>query len=220
MQQALLAIILQALCRLRGAVLFHSVGPSLSWGCPFWVLGLTRQSSRPAYGGRLTSPVSLKKPLMPRHQWNSLNTQQIGAYAEYFVKMELTMHGFQVYSTEVDDRGIDFVARRESGPFIEVQVKSLRSMGYVFMQKTKFPLRPHTYLALCLFADGQEPKLFLIPSVAWLTPNAIFVDRKYDAQGQTSKPEWGLNVSKRNMAALSPYSFESTIKNFAVQIDG
>ena len=44
--------------------------------------------------------VSLKKPLMPRHQWNSLNTQQIGAYAEYFVKMELTMHGFQVYSTE------------------------------------------------------------------------------------------------------------------------
>ena len=164
--------------------------------------------------------VSLKKPLMPRHQWNSLNRQQIGAYAEYFVKMELTMHGFQVYSTEVDDRGIDFVARRESGPFIEVQVKSLRSMGYVFMQKTKFPLRPHTYLALCLFADGQEPKVFLIPSVAWLTPNAIFVDRKYDAQGQTSKPEWGLNVSKRNMAALSPYSFESTIKNFAVQIDG
>ena len=53
-QQALLAIILQALRRLRGAVLFHRVGPSLSWGCPFWVLGLTRQSSRPAYCGRLT----------------------------------------------------------------------------------------------------------------------------------------------------------------------
>ena len=91
------------------------------------------------YSPRCLFLVSLKKPLMPRHQWNSLNTQQIGAYAEYFVKMELTMHGFQVYSTEVDDRGIDFVARRESGPFIEVQVKSLRSMGYVFMQKTKFP---------------------------------------------------------------------------------
>ena len=58
-QQALLAIILQALRRLRGAVLFHRVGPSLSWGCPFWVLGLTRQSSRPAYCGRLTLGVSL-----------------------------------------------------------------------------------------------------------------------------------------------------------------
>ena len=60
-QQALLAIILQALRRLRGAVLFHRVGPSLSWGCPFWVLGLTRQSSRPAYCGRLTLGVSPHK---------------------------------------------------------------------------------------------------------------------------------------------------------------
>ena len=211
---------LAVLHRFRGPALFRGPRPSSRQGVPFWPSGLTLRSSGPAFCGPLTLAVSLKKPLMPRHQWNSLNTQQIGAYAEYFVKMELTMHGFQVYSTEVDDRGIDFVARRESGPFIEVQVKSLRSMGYVFMQKTKFPLRPHTYLALCLFADGQEPKVFLIPSVAWLTPNAIFVDRKYDAQGQTSKPEWGLNVSKRNMAALSPYSFESTIKNFAVQIDG
>ena len=157
---------------------------------------------------------------MPRHQWKNLNTQQVGTYAEYFVKMELTMHGFQVYSTEVDDRGIDFVARRDSGPYIEVQVKSLRSMGYVFMQKTKFPLRPHTYLALCVFTEGQEPKVFLIPSVAWLAPNTIFVDRNYDAQGQTSKPEWGLNVSKRNMPALSQYSFESVINTFAVQTDG
>ena len=85
---------------------------------------------------------------MPRHQWKNLSKQQVGAYAEYFVKMELTMHGFQVYSPEVDDRGIDFVARRNTEPFIEIQVKSLRSMGYVFMQKSKFPLRQGTYLAL------------------------------------------------------------------------
>ena len=61
MQQALLAIILQALRRLRGAVLFHRVGPSSNWGFPFWVLGLTLQSSRPAYGGRLTLGVSPHK---------------------------------------------------------------------------------------------------------------------------------------------------------------
>ena len=152
---------------------------------------------------------------MPRHHWKNLKKQQVGTYAEYFVKMELTMHGFQVYSTEVDDRGIDFVARREDGPFFEVQVKSLRSMGYVFMQKTKFPLREHTYLALCLLTEGQEPQIFLIPSLVWREPNAIFVDRKYDVEGQTSKAEWGLNVSKRNMLSLSQYSFETTINEFA-----
>ena len=57
-QQALPAIILQALRRLRGAVLFRSLRPSSSWGFPCWLLGLTVQSSRPAFGGRLTSPVS------------------------------------------------------------------------------------------------------------------------------------------------------------------
>jgi hypothetical protein len=41
---------------------------------------------------------------MQRYKWSHLNKQQVGAYTEYFVKMELTMFGFQVYSTEVDDR--------------------------------------------------------------------------------------------------------------------
>ena len=53
-QLALVAIIFQALRRFRGAVLFRSLRPSSSWGFPFWLLGLTGQSSRPAFGGRLT----------------------------------------------------------------------------------------------------------------------------------------------------------------------
>mgnify|MGYP003603443015 FL=1 len=57
-QQALPAIILQALRRLRGAVLFRGLRPSSISGFPFWRLGLTGQSSRPAYGGRLTFGVS------------------------------------------------------------------------------------------------------------------------------------------------------------------
>lgn len=47
---------------------------------------------------------------MQRHIWSKLNKQQVGAFTEYIVKMELTMYGFQVYGTEVDDRGIDFIA--------------------------------------------------------------------------------------------------------------
>ena len=53
-QLALVAIIFQALRRFRGAVLFRSLRPSSSWGFPCWLLGLTVQSSRPAFGGRLT----------------------------------------------------------------------------------------------------------------------------------------------------------------------
>ena len=53
-QQAPPAIIFQAVCRLRGALLFRGLRPSSIWGFPFWLLGLTGQSSRPAFGGRLT----------------------------------------------------------------------------------------------------------------------------------------------------------------------
>ena len=52
---------LQALRRLRGAVLFRGLRSSSSWGFPFWLLGLTVQSSRPAFGGRLTFGVRPRK---------------------------------------------------------------------------------------------------------------------------------------------------------------
>ena len=58
-QQAPPAIIFQALCRLRGAVLFRSSRTSSSWGFPFWLLGLTLRSSGPAFCGPLTLAVSL-----------------------------------------------------------------------------------------------------------------------------------------------------------------
>jgi hypothetical protein len=155
---------------------------------------------------------------MRRYQWSSLNKQQVGAYAEYFVKMEFTMYGFQVYRTEVDDRGIDFVARYRQGPFIAVQVKSLRTHGYVFMEKTKFPLHRDTYLALGLLNEGQAPALFLIPSEIWLAPTAVFVDRNYE--GLKSKPEWGLNVTEKNMPVLKAYAFETTLDRLVHQAEG
>ena len=51
--------VLQALRCLGGAALFHSSRPSPNSCYPFWLLALTFRSSRPAYGGRLTSPVNL-----------------------------------------------------------------------------------------------------------------------------------------------------------------
>lgn len=128
--------------------------------------------------------------------------------------MELTMLGFQVYSTEVDDRGIDFVVRYEKGPFLSIQVKSIREKGYVFMRKEKFDLSTDLYLALAILDEGSEPRLFLIPSEAWKEPNTLLVDRDYI--GKKSKPEWGVNLSKKNMVLLKEYSFAkmaSQLKN-------
>jgi hypothetical protein len=149
-----------------------------------------------------------KKEVM-RYNWKNLNRQQVGAFSEYFVKMEMTMYGFQVYIAEVDDRGIDFVVRYENSPFLSIQVKSIREKGYVFMQKEKFDLSPNLYLALAILHEGIEPRVFLIPSEAWKMPNELLVDRNYE--GKKSKPEWGLNLSNKNMKMLEKYSFSNMI---------
>ena len=150
-----------------------------------------------------------KSKKLARYSWESLNRQQVGAFSEYFVKMELTMLGFQVYSTEVDDRGIDFVTRYEQGPFVAIQVKSVREKGYVFMQKEKFQLSRNLYLALAILKEGVEPFLYLIPSLAWKNPNALLVDRDYI--GKKSKPEWGINISYKNLKLLNEYLFAKTV---------
>jgi hypothetical protein len=79
---------------------------------------------------------------MGRYTWSRLNKGQVGRFAEYFVKTEFALYGFEVFTAEVDDRGIDFIVRHGSSGFYEVQVKSARETNYVFMQKSIFPLCP------------------------------------------------------------------------------
>lgn len=63
------------------------------------------------------------------HDWSALTTQQLGRYGEYIAKMEFARLGFDIYSPEVDDKGIDFVLRCGVDAFYDVQVKSLRPTG-------------------------------------------------------------------------------------------
>lgn len=146
------------------------------------------------------------------YRWSKLNHLQVGKYGEYFAKMEFLKYGFHVYSAEVDDKGIDFVARYENGSsyyknqFIEAQVKSFRkTISGVFIKKDKFVLRESLYLVLVQLAEGKAPELYLIPSTAWddKKSNEIFVARNYD--GKKSPPEYGINQPKGKEGFLQKY---------------
>lgn len=155
---------------------------------------------------------------MPNTDWTKLNSLQVGKYAEYFAKMEFASYGLEVYTTEVDDRGIDFIIKDKNGRFCEIQVKSLRGTGYVFMQKSKFDItNKNLYLALLLFEAGKLPDVFLIPAQAWEVPNEMFVDRNYDKPGQKSAPEYGINISKKNYSILEIFNFEDSIQDFLIK---
>lgn len=146
---------------------------------------------------------------MERYDWSRLNSLQMGRYAEYFVKMEFTLYGFDVYTSEVDDRGIDFVIRKGCDRYYDIQVKSVYKSKYIFFPKHKFELRANLYAAIVIFSDCEIPKLYLVPAMAWRRPNPLFVSRDYEMK--KSKPEWGLNLSQRNNDLLAKHSFESVV---------
>jgi hypothetical protein len=145
------------------------------------------------------------------YRWSALSHLQIGKYAEYFVKMEFTLSGFDVYSAEVDDKGIDFVVRTSESQYFDVQVKSARNLNYVFLSKSTFEPRANLLAALVLYTDGEPARTHLIPSTTWLSPNSLFVSRNF-SEAHKSKPEWGLNLSKRNLHLLEPFTFEKTVQ--------
>lgn len=154
---------------------------------------------------------------MPNKNWTLLNSNQLGRYAEYFAKMEFASYGLEVFGSEVDDRGIDFIVKDKKGRFSEIQVKSLRlkGSGYVFAQKSKFNIENRNlFMVLLIFKDGFLPDIFLLPSESWKVPNEVFVDRNYDKPGQTSKPEYGINISNRNYGILEIFDFEKSIQAF------
>ena len=77
------------------------------------------------------------------------------------------------------------------------------------MRKDKFQLRSNLFVAIVLFDEGELPKVYLIPSEEWKKPNEILVDRKYEEK--KSPPEWGLNLSLKNMPILEKYVFEKQV---------
>ena len=151
---------------------------------------------------------------MPNTTWSKLNHLQLGRYAEYYAKMEFASYGFEVYTSEVDDHGVDFVAKLPGeNRYYEVQVKSVRDYGYIYMTKSKMPELSEDRLVCYLhFIDRQLPDVFVIPATAWKNPNAVLVDRKYDKPGQKSEPEWGINISKKNYNLLDEYKADCWLK--------
>ena len=146
---------------------------------------------------------------MPNTNWSELSHLQLGRSAEYCAKMEFASYGYDVYTSEVDDHGVDFVARNpDDGQYYEIQVKAVRNLDYVYIRKDKMALSPVRLVYLLLFSNGTLPDCYVIPSQTWNDPNALFVDRNYGKPGQKSAPEWGINLSKRNLPLLEPYREE------------
>ena len=142
-----------------------------------------------------------------------LTAQAVGTFCEHYAKTVLLSYGVSIYTPERDDHGIDFVAEVRKG-FLKFQVKGIRSWSqYVFMQKETFDVEDGAmFLILILLADGEEPDMYIIPASAWRQESQVFVSHDYE--GKKSKPEYGVNVSRKNMPELAKYRLENMLSLF------
>ena len=61
------------------------------------------------------------------------------------------------------------------------------------------PLDERSLVALVLLEEGAEPSKFLIPTMSWLAPGSLLVDRDYE--GRQSEPECEIIWSHLSMSA-------------------
>lgn len=143
---------------------------------------------------------------MPRMKWSELTTQQLGQYGEYYAKMEFASYGYDVYTSEVDDHGVDFVVKGPTGKFYEVQVKSVRQDNYLYIKYSRFQSNFSEYFIICYirFQDNELPEIYLIPTSAWNKPNALLPNYPYD-KGQKSEPEIAINYNEKNASLLDEW---------------
>ena len=150
-----------------------------------------------------------------RNIWNGEKTgnNPIGLIYNLFYE-------FEVFTSELDDHGVDFIAHHpKDGTYFEIQVKSIRDYNYVFVTKDKMEslsggeLPANRLVCLLRFEDGKLPEVYIIPAKAWEKPNDLLKDRDYD--GLKSKPEWGINVSRKNLDLLKEYEIETFMRLFS-----
>ena len=141
----------------------------------------------------------------------SLTTQKLGAFGEHYAKMLLASYGMSIYSADVDDHGIDFVAENKSG-FLKFQVKTVREgTSYVYMLKKIFNTADdNLYLFLIRLIDDESPESYIIPATEWESSDTKALVY-HDYAGKKSKPEYGVNISKKNMPILSKYKLKHMI---------
>ena len=72
--------------------------------------------------------------------------------------------------------------------------------GIVTMPSISAVLGGYVFHTASVFA------VYMIPAITWTNPYGPFVRRDYGKRGQTSKPEWGINISKKNLPILSNYT--------------
>ena len=131
--------------------------------------------------------------------WVSLSRSELREVALTRVRQELERLGWSV-ENPADARSNLLLAHRGARE-IEVLVRVVRGLNYTFVMKRSFRPAPHRYVAYVRLPSRSPLELYLIPSQAWETPDALLPSRDFGA-GMSSEPEYGIQVSQGRLDEL------------------
>lgn len=148
------------------------------------------------------------------YKWSALGRLQRGRFGEHFAKMEFAMHGFEIYTADVDDRGIDFVARRDGGEFLEIQVKTVSDYNLQFVNESKFKRTDRFVVCLVRLQEGTAPQVYAFRGTDWPNQegridNGLLGYNRYE--GKSSNAAYEIHLAKSRDELLQDYSLTALI---------
>lgn len=146
---------------------------------------------------------------MLRTSYKHLNTVQKGSVGEAFSKLAFTLEGFEVYDTEYDDRGIDFVVRNSSGKYFSVQVKATDETSNPFIKQSKFDSSQEFVLCAVRLLEGEPPKAYLACGSDWETGLECL---SFNSGGGETGPYYEMRFSAKYREQLAQLEFRTYVE--------
>jgi hypothetical protein len=153
--------------------------------------------------------IRLGDEIMLPHQYSHLNDQKKGAVGEALARATFILVGFEVYKTEYDDRGIDFVTRKPGSRFYSVQVKASGPTVNPFIYASKFQLTDEFLFVAVRLVDGKEPAIYVARGSVWKSPAGCI---NYNPKGGAAGPYYEFRFNQANTAYLTSFLFAPYVK--------
>ena len=141
--------------------------------------------------------------MFPR-RYSHLNEIQKGNFGEAYAKMAFALYGFEVYASDCDDRGIDFVVRNPGGRFFLVQVKTTGMTANPFIPKRMFQESDNFLFVAIRLKEDDEPAIYLARGSDWAKSQPCL---GFNARGGKAGPYYEFRFARKYAACLEAFTF-------------
>ncbi|MEM7682360.1 MAG: hypothetical protein AAF288_10435 [Planctomycetota bacterium] len=129
-----------------------------------------------------------------------------GFIGESYARIALLRAGWRTYTADVDDHGVDLVARSPAGRFYEVQVKLTGPTVNPFVYAKSFRATAAYLVCFVCILPGQAVALYLAAGSDWGDP--AYPCLNYNAAGGGAGPYYELSLASKYAEALRALEFD------------